>query len=439
MKYTVRAREGETQTISVQLDATEVTERLRTFYMAAAQNAGLKPAAGLTAKQLVEQELDHDEIGRSASETVASRTAPAVLDQAGIDIMGVPNYGCYGHAESGKTFAFDIVATVKPNMKLDSYGPVALPEIDSEVDEGDIDDFVSRVARYHPDSVADESINEVGANSLVSLAMETWREGERVSGLCFEEREYQLGKGDMPEGFDEGILGARVGETRTVEFSAPVPNRRSRGVFPVWSYTATATVKAILKQVEPTIDDAWVARNITACASVAQLREKARRELQQQATEQSHGYLLYRAADAVSQRLTEPVPDSAFASHYAELLQGFRGELVSRGITEQDYLSENNMGADELKHRLMSQTREQVRQGLALDAMARHHGIKITQSELKAYLGKTCQGNPDETLNDLKAHGGLRRAEEAALRAKTNEWLVETARPIETESPNGAV
>ena len=116
MKYTVRAREGETQTISVQLDATEVTERLRTFYMAAAQNAGLKPAAGLTAKQLGEQELDHDEIGRSASETVASRTAPAVLDQAGIDIMGVPNYGCYGHAESGKTFAFDIVATVKPNM-----------------------------------------------------------------------------------------------------------------------------------------------------------------------------------------------------------------------------------------------------------------------------------------------------------------------------------
>lgn len=435
MKCTVRAREGETQTVSVQLDAAEVTEYLRTFYMTAARQAGLKPEAGLSAKQLVERELDPDEIGRAASGTVATMATPAVLDQTGIDIIGLPDYGCCGYAESGKPFAFDIVAALKPNMELISYGPVELPPVAAEVNEQDIDDFVARVALYHPDTVADETKTEVEADSLVALAMETWREGERVEGLCFDEREYHLGAGDMPDGFDEGLVGAHVGETRVIEFSAPSAARGARDVFPVHAYEAKTTVKAVLKQVEPTIDDAWVARNIDSCTTVEQLRKKARQELQQQASEQSKSYRLYLAADAVAERLTEPVPDAAFAAHYAELVQDFRSELLRREMTEQQYLAESGLRADELKHRMMSQAREQLRQGLALDAMARHRQMGITRAELKAYLEQVSQGNLKEAMGDLEARGGIRKTEEAALRAKVNEWLVETAKPIDAGAP----
>lgn len=425
MHTTLRAREGLRQTIAVELDGEEVTSYLHNFYLVKAQEAGLKPEAGMTARQLIERDLDADEVGRAASETVVMRAVPLVLDQAGVDAVGIPDFGCHGYAFEGMPFAFDVMVVLKPEIELNSYGSVELPSSHEEVTEGDVDDFVARVAQYHPDSVEDETQTEVAVNSLVRLGMETEREGERFEPLCFDEREYQLGNHDMPDGFDESIVGMKVGEARVVKFKAEGVVRDENGVLPVNSFKATVTVNAILKQVEPVINDAWVARNITGCSTLRHFRDKAREELQQQASSRSRDYLKFVAADELSKRLASPVPDEVFAAYYTELLQDFRRSLALEDLDEQSYLEQRQMTADELRRELMGQARGQLRQGLALDAMARHMQIEISKAEIKAYLDQVSQGQGNELLDNLKANGGLRRAREAALRAKVNEMVVE--------------
>ena len=317
MNVTVRARTGDVQTIAVELEAAEVTDYLRGFYLMTAQQAGLHPEPGLTSKQLVERECNLDEVGRAASETVAVRATPAVLDRAGIDAVGAPDYGCHGYAQEGQPFAFDLTIVPKTQMELTSYDPVEVPHQTHEVTEEEVDAFLAQVAAV---------------------------------------------------------------------------------------------------------------RNLSELGTPEQLRQRAREDLQAEADERTRAYQRFIAADALASRLTNPVPDAVFAAHYAEITQDFRASLAEQEMTEEDYLRERGLQADELKHRLMSQAREQLRQGLALDALARHENLKLTTAELKEFLASMSEGRPDELLHTLKEQGGLRKVEETALRAKTNDWLVRTAR-----------
>lgn len=338
MNLVIRARKAASQTVSVQLDAAEVTGYLQSFYLSAARRAGLHPEPGLTARQLVERELDPDEVGRAASEEVAVRATPLVLDQAGIDAVGAADYGCHGYAREGEPFAFDVVATLKPAMELDSYGPVPLPAWRREVDEANVDEFVARVVAFH------------SANAAAG----------------------------------EGGCGAKI-------------------------------------------DDEWVARTVAGCASVAQMRERARRELQEEADRNALDYARYRAADVLAGRLEGPVPDEAFAACYAEALQGLRRTLAEQGTTEQEFLREKGLQPDELRCRLMSQVRNRLRQELALDALARHEGMRLSRADLDGYLDGVSGGQHARLRQELEENGGMRKAKEEALRAKANDWLVRTA------------
>ncbi len=430
MECVVLGREGIIQPIAVKLSGGEVSDCLRTFYLTLAQRAGLSPEKGMSAREVAERDLGADAVGRAASEEVTASMLPLVLDQAGVDAVGQPSIGCYGYACPGEPFAFDVRAVVKPVMELGSYDPVELPAYAAEVSDAEVDAFIDRVALYHPEAVADESADTVGEDAAVMISMRTERNGEVYDPLCFDEKEYRLGKGDMPEGFDEQIIGMKAGERRAVRYTAPGRVRDAAGALQDDAFSSEVTVKSIMKLVPPQIDDAWVARNITGCASVEALRRRAREEMADQLEKERAAQEQYLAACAVADRLTETVPDEAILAVFRERAEEFSADLARQGTTEEEYLKSSGMGETELKGTLMSQARERLRQELALDAVARHEGMHITKAELKEHLDSMSGGQHEEMLRGLSERGGMRRAQESALRAKANAWLVSHARRV---------
>lgn len=434
MKCVIQAREEEIVPVAVDLEESEVSAYLKTFYLGFAQRSGLKPERGLTAKQIVERDLDADKVGRAASEAVVRKATPLVLDRAGIDAVGEPSYGCYGYATEDKPYSFVLRVVAKPRIPLTSYDPVELPEATEDVGEEEVDAFMARVAQFHPDAVVDEDAREVLPDSAVLLGMKTTKEGVSCEALSFEEKEYRLGKGDMPEGFDDQLVGARVGEVREVTFASPEPSTTAgqngeRGPSAL-RYRSEVEVKAILKLVEPRIDDEWVVTHVAGCATVQEMRSRAKRELQQERRSRQGEYDRYLAASEAAARLSTPIPDAVFEAAYAESLAQLRASLEQRGQTEEAYLRESGMTPDQFKYQLMSQVRERLRQEVALDAVAEHARLSVTKTELKHYLETLAERDGGGVLEELEQHGGMRAAREGALRAKANDWLVEHARRV---------
>ena len=80
-----------------------------------------------------------------------------------------------------------------------------------------------------------------------------------------EDRTYLMGRGYMPEGFDEALIGMEPGQTKEFTFEAPLGTENGEVVNKPIS--CTVTVKEIQQEVVPVIDDAWVKANMPMFAS----------------------------------------------------------------------------------------------------------------------------------------------------------------------------
>jgi len=76
---------------------------------------------------------------------------------------------------------------------------------------------------------------------------------------------------------------------------------------------------------------------------------------------------------------------------------------------------------------LMMQVRESLRQGFALDALARHLKLKVTDEDYEDALKRIAPGHEEEARKEYEGTGRTYLITEAALRTKANKWLYDTA------------
>lgn len=177
----------------------------------------------------------------------------------------------------------------------------------------------------------------------------------------------------------------------------------------------------------PPLDDAWVSKNIQGCSTVEALRNRIRSDLEKRSAQEHYAYCCYRTAAQLSERLEGNLPDAVFEARYAQMLQDFRRSLDEQDLSEDTYFESQHVASQDFKVRLMSQTREQLRQELALDALARHLGMKLDGDDMKAYYHAAMPGKEELMKARIENSGGLRAAQESALRLKANTWLVDHA------------
>ena len=112
--------------------------------------------------------------------------------------------------------------------------------------------------------------------------MKCFDDGEEIKALTCEDRTYLMGRGYMPEGFDEALVGMEPGQTKEFTFEAPLGTENGEVVNKPIS--CTVTVKEIQQEVVPIIDDAWVKANMPMFASREALIADMRRVFEPSST-----------------------------------------------------------------------------------------------------------------------------------------------------------
>ena len=166
--------------------------------------------------------------------------------------------------ERGKKFTFTLNVTVKPTYELTSYEPVEITVPPFTFDETPINQQLEEIAKNSVTYVVADA-KPLAAGDACSIAMKCFDDGEEIKALTCEDRTYLMGRGYMPEGFDEALIGMEPGQTKEFTFEAPLGTENGEVVNKPIS--CTVTVKEIQQEVVPVIDDAWVKANMPMFAS----------------------------------------------------------------------------------------------------------------------------------------------------------------------------
>lgn len=418
-----RGDEGLRVSYEVTLPYGEALKRIEEIYVFLAMQVGVDYIANQPKDALHKRfGEDLDERVRSclanecADELIAFEDLPATLEPVVLD----------SSLDEDSGFVASVQICLKPLLGLSSYDPVVLPlpepEVTDEMVEREMARMVTDRARY----VEDELATHVTEKTANVLTIDTKKHGMQVDALTAEGVMYRIGDGLLPKEIEEQLIGMASGERK--QFSFVLTSKNFLGLDVDEHMDCILSVDRIVKKETPVLDDEWVRDHIPGAHSVETFREGVRRNLLDWALTDYRRLKEETAVSALADRLPSfELPEVYYEYARAGLLQNISAALSRQGMSRDMLYEAQGISENQFMAQMRSRAIGIVRQGLALDALARHEGISLTEDDYLRALRSISTGNEAETRKMLEMNGRMYQLRESALRSKTRAWLMDHA------------
>lgn len=406
----------------------EVNLALQSAKAAFAQSMGMRPEADKTIDQAAEEQMGIKDLNSIIEPQAIAALIPMALDKKNIIPAFMPKPQAFGKLVANQEYSFGIDVELRPEYELTSYDKVSFSAPRYEFDESIVDARLEQIANNYTtyEAVADVAADRtIRKGDNIKIALDATEGGKRLDGLSTTGRTYSVGQGYMPQGFDDAIIGMKVGETKEFTFEGPGFDADLNEI--AQDIDAKVTVLELQEEVRPQITDEWLAQNLPMAGGLEALKESIRNEIDSVARMQYDALLRQLAAAEAAKRFDGKIADEVYESARANMIDTLRHQLQQEGKTWEAFVEENG-GEQQFSMMLMLQIREMLVQGYALDAIFRHEGLTLTDEDIEAAcFAMNPQMNPKALRQQMTSAGQGFALRETAERLKANNWLVENA------------
>lgn len=385
---------------------------------------GIQPVRGKTPAQVVSERLGIKDLDAVIASQAIEMLIPRAVDKQGVVPAFTPDMAADLPLKRGRTFKFTLDVLPKPSYELSDYGPVKFTVQPFQPDEDEIDRQISLMAKEYMSFAAEEEAHPIHKGDSCKIKLVTKKDGEEVKGLTFDARSYTLGQDLMPAGFDEGIDGMVVGETRTFTFEGPGLDEDFNEIME--TYEVTATLLENQKEVVPVITDEWIKTNAPMYKDVADMRAKIGKEVNDERRKYYEDYRRNLAAQKLAERFDGKIPDEVYEGSLRDEQRRLRQQIAQSGMTWEDFLEQQG-GEQQVSMMLMVSMRQNLVQGYALDAYYRNQGLSFTEDDLDEACFQINPRDPKYARRMMEKNGLGYALREAAERLRACKHLVENA------------
>lgn len=355
--------------------------------------------------------------GAKAREQVLRRMVGRSLDEAmaaqgNLDVVGHPQVAEV-QLEAHKPLTYVAQVEVAPEVPLGRYKGLKLTRPKREVSEESVGQVLERLRRTHAElkPVLEDRPAAEGDFLLADLT-------ERRPGKPAQSQRDVLIHLDLakdPEGVFKGLLGTKVGESRTVTLKDGV--------------ALAVNLKTLKAQDVPPLDDAF-AKLVGPYETLDSLREAVRADLGRQAVALDRQVLEAQAFQQMIEGWRFEVPPSLVASQARRILKERALELMSRGVAPEKVQDQAQALTDQAKLDAL----KQVRLFYILRRIAAAEKLSATQEEVEERvkaLAQQMQMKLEDLRGDLEAKDLMGELAWGIIRQKVADLLVREATVVE--------
>lgn len=369
---------------SVRVEATFAAEDVKRIFQMARRILAFSHQIDSTSDQdlpeLLVEKLGAEQLERQYEEGIPSLLAPWVIDALAFQVASDPLLVDAPAPVYGAPYSFTLEVVPKPCFELSNYEPVTLQEHRSAPSDEDLEGYLLEIALdFAPFSVVEDD-RPVQAGDRITVDITTFRGMKPVLQLTSRNRDFFIGEGWFSKGFDENVIGLRVGERKTFDFQALV--EESKDASDTQTLTTTVTVRRICTQTVPDLSDEWVRANIPGVGDLAEFRQKVAEKVSLENAQRDEQLLLAPVAQALAQRLLNAsISDAVLQQAANDAIARVDRVAQGEGFELAEYLESKGEGLDEFGERIMEEARSAVLQGYALDAYFRHFNMELTDAD----------------------------------------------------------
>jgi trigger factor len=311
-------------------------------------------------------------------------------------------------------------------MKINKYKGLKAVRVVQLVTDEQLAQQLEEIRRQYPlsESITDRAA-KLGDEVLIDYA--GFVGDNQFEGGTAERQPLMLGSGTFIPGFEEQLVGAKVGDKVDVKVTFPQEYHATdlAGKEAVFHCTVHAITAKSLRE----LDDQF-AKDIGMMNSLEEMKGALRAQMQQYADQVSDAQMRDQLLNALVAECEElEVSDELIEAELDDAVKTVYQQLQQQGLTLDDYLQFCGRTLEDLRAELRPNATSTVKARLALQEVSRLENITVSEEEIEAeyqVFSREC-GIPVEQLKQACGNDAIEALRKDVTMKKTIAVLVDNA------------
>lgn len=321
-----------------------------------------------------------------AANTLISDSYAKEIDDCDLDIVSQPKIDVV-QIEKGKPFIFTAEVALKPVVTLGEYKGVEVEKQSVEVTEEEIQAELDKEREKNSRMIdVDDRAVENGDN--IKLDFDGSVDGVPFEGGKSEDYALTIGSGSFIPGFEEQLVGAKLGEEMEVNVTFPEEYQASE--LAGKSAVFKCKVNEIKVKELPAADDDF-AKDVSDFDSLDEYKEDIKKNL----TEKKEKDAKTAKENAVVAKIVEnaemEIPDPMLDGQVRQMAEDFSRRIQSQGLSVEQYFQFTGMTPEKLLEQMRPEALKRIQNSLVLEAVAKAEDIQISDEKMEEEMIKMAE------------------------------------------------
>lgn len=342
---------------------------------------------------------------QGALDELAQPAFEAGIDQGKVNMIGLPAITAADVTEDRcATFTFSV--ELYPEVELGQYKGLEVTETPVEVTDEEVDAEIENKRKQNARMIsADDRAAQMGDTCNIDFDGFLDKEKtDRFDGGKSEGFDLELGSGSFVPGFEDQIVGMKVGEEKDIDITFPtdyVEDLAGKDV--VFNVKLNAIKAAEL----PALDDEF-AKDVSEFDTLAEYKDSVKKELTERKETQNKANMRSEAISKAIENMKADVPETMIKSHIDAIIRNF---AANYGLSDPSIPTERiaaMLGIDEntMNTAIRPSAVVEAQTELLVNAVIEAEKIEGTEEEINEYINKLA-GTVGATVDDIKNYFGM--------------------------------
>lgn len=379
---------------------------------------------GKAPRRIVEQRVGKEALIDEAYEKFGPKVFDEALAEEKLELASYPNFERV-QAEEGKPFIFKATVTPKPEVKLGEYKGLKIEKKVEEVTEETVMQHIDKMRDRKAQMVDAPEGAEAQKGDLTTIDFKGFVDGEAFEGGEGKDYPLQLGSGSFIPGFEDQLVGMKVGEEREVKVTFPKEyhSEKVAGKDAVFK----CKLNKLKNKVLPELNDEFV-QQASVFKTVDELKKDVREKLEKAAESKAENDRRVAAIDTAAENASMDIPDVMIEDRIDQMLREFAMRLEQQGMKFEQYLQYSGGDLTKLRAQYRETAEKNVRTDLMLEAVAKAENIEVTGDDIRTEIAMMAQmynATPAQVQKIVRQQGRLNDLAVTVMRRKTAKFIVD--------------
>ena len=425
MKVTVENGENQQVTLTIEVEAAEVNKAVDQACKRLANRVSIPGfRKGKAPRMIVERHVGKDAVLQEAFDIVAPKALSKAFDEQKIDPVTRPSVDIET-LEEGKDLVFKATVTPRPEVKLGDYKGLNVPKNEVSITDEDVEKQLKTFQDRQGKLVDAPEGAEVKDGDFTTLDFKGFVDGEAFDGGEGKDYPLQIGSNSFIPGFEDQLVGAKIGEERDVNVKFPEEYHAKE--LAGKNATFKCTIRSIKTKELPAIDDE-LAKKVSKFETLDELKADIRKNLEENAERTAENDQKSAAIEMATNNITVDIPAVMIDNRVTAMIQEMAMRLEQQGMKLEQYLQYAGTDIAKLREQYRETAEKNVKTDLMLEEVAKAEDIKVEAKDLDeevAAMAAAYGATPQQVQKIIKEQGRIGDLAASVLRKKTAQFIID--------------